>query len=113
MDINEQQIIFKDEEESDFVCGGFCIAGIVMAVLSTTGSMTAAINKTKAQKEAAARMARRELYVTIIKTHTERKREAKRVITTYMLVLAGIAMVILVMIVLYKFAFSFGVKAKN
>ena len=113
MDMSEEQIIFKDEEESDFICAGLCIAGIVYAVVSTSVSAATAIKKTKAGKEAAARKARRELYVALIGYNKERKRQGKKKITTEMMAMAGIVMVILVMIILYKFAFSFGVKAKN
>ena len=111
--MSEQQIIFKDEEESDFVCMGLCIAGIAMAVVSTTVKSATAIKKTKAQKEAAARKARRELYLALIDYNKERERQGKKKITTEMLALTGIVMVILVMIILYKFAFSFAVTAKN
>lgn len=106
----ENHIIFKDEEESDFVCAGVCI-GIIIAAVGAISNTTVAITKKKRSTEAAIREARMKFYEQLASINEQRKLEKKKKITTEALAATAIVLVILVMVLLYKFTFA--ITAKN
>tara|TARA_Y100000034_G_C6866011_1_gene394697 strand:+ start:838 stop:1176 length:339 start_codon:yes stop_codon:yes gene_type:complete len=104
-----KEIAFKDDEQSDFVCAGLCLAiiGVVMAGVETTRSIVKKKN-VAAEERRAARM---KFYKQLALINEQRVIEGKKKLTTEMLALVTIVIVIAVTILLYKFTFA--ITARN